>query len=229
MTYCLSDIHGEYDLFLRLLERIGYADTDTLIVCGDIVDKGRASVRLFQTILALPGARCIMGNHEYLFQKLYRAETAEDDTDFDAVLARLQAYFPEDGHLLDWDTVDALTELPFYYEAPDFLCVHAGLPLRADGRLGSPAKALPEELVYDRRFKEPTFLPDGERCVFFGHTPTTYIQSKPRILRYPRPHAPRGSRCIRDYAKVHLDTGAYLSGVLGCFCVEDCTAAYVSR
>ncbi len=229
MTYCLSDIHGEYELFMRLLERIRYSDADTLIVCGDMIDKGCASIRLVQTVLSLPRAQAIMGNHEYLIYKYYCAETAEDGVDFEAVLARLRAYFPEDGHRLDWDTVDALVELPFFCETPDFVCVHAGIPSGERGVLVHPSEASPEELVYDRRFKEPDFLPRTDRCVLFGHTPTTYIQPEPRILRYPRPEAPRGSASIRDYVKVHLDTGTPLSGVLGCFCTDTCTAVYVSK
>ncbi len=63
MTYCISDIHGEYDLFMRLLTKIGYSDSDRLIVCGDIVDKGNSSVRLTKTIFSLPNSYCVMGNH----------------------------------------------------------------------------------------------------------------------------------------------------------------------
>lgn len=56
MTYCLSDIHGEYELFMRLLEKIKYSDSDNLIICGDVIDKGRASVRLAKTIFDMPNA-----------------------------------------------------------------------------------------------------------------------------------------------------------------------------
>lgn len=67
MTYCISDIHGEYDLFMRLLEKIRYSDSDRLIVCGDFLDKGTASIRLAKAIFDLPNSYSIMGNHEYTF------------------------------------------------------------------------------------------------------------------------------------------------------------------
>ncbi len=35
MTYLISDIHAEYDLFMRLLDRIKFSDSDVLISCGD--------------------------------------------------------------------------------------------------------------------------------------------------------------------------------------------------
>ena len=38
MTYCVSDIHGEYDLFMRLLEKIKYSDSDRVIIGGDLIN-----------------------------------------------------------------------------------------------------------------------------------------------------------------------------------------------
>ena len=148
--------------------------------------------------------------------------------DFDRILSQLQSYFSQDGHLLDWDTLDTIIDLPFYLEERDFICVHAGVPLDNGGMILTLKQAAPEELVYDRRFKELTVLPAG-KCVFFGHTPTTYIQSKPQILAYPKPVRTQESPDICDYCKIHLDTDTPLSGVLWCFCVETCQAFYVTK
>jgi serine/threonine protein phosphatase 1 len=229
MTYCISDIHGEYDLFMLLLEKIRYSDRDRLIICGDFLDKGAASIRLTKAIFTLTNAYPIMGNHEYMFFKLYRFLADAPNLDFDRILTQLQAYFPQDGYLLDWHTVDSLVDLPYYLEEQSFICVHAGVPLDDAGRIRSLKQASPEELVYDRRFKEPTVLPLDSKCVFFGHTPTTYIQPKPHILAYPHPGKTQAPPSIRDYCKIHLDTGTPLSGVLGCFCVDTCQAFYVTK
>ena len=43
MIYVVSDIHAQYDLFRRLLDKIKFSDNDTLISCGDIIDKGKDS------------------------------------------------------------------------------------------------------------------------------------------------------------------------------------------
>lgn len=225
MTYLISDIHGEYELFMRLMEKIRYGDGDTLIVCGDLIDKGTSSVRLAKAILSLPRAYCVMGNHEYLFFKYYLSKTEQDALDFDLVFRELQAYFPEDGALLDWDTVDALVNMPFYLEGEDFFAVHAGIPVDKDGFGRHPSLATPEELVYNRRFMSPDCLPKGMKCIFFGHTPTFYVQNEPWILKYPRK---KNANDLRDYCKIHLDTGTLQSGVLGCFCAETCTETYVT-
>lgn len=229
MTYCISDIHGEYELFIRLLEKIKYSSGDRLIVCGDFIDKGTSSVRLAKTIFGLPNSFCIMGNHEYLFFKYYRSVMDTEPLHFDAALAQLQKYFPEDGHLLDWETVDMLADLPYYIEEKDFICVHAGVPLDAEGRVLPLCEASCEELLYDRRFKNPDILPKEGKCVFFGHTPTTYLVNDPKILAYPAVGGAPDRHNIAHYCKVHLDTGASTSGVLGCFCVETCKVFYVRK
>lgn len=231
MTYVVSDIHAQYELFLQLLGAIKFSDSDTLISCGDIIDKGDGSVRLLKLIKNMPNARCINGNHEYGFLKYYWGLMRESPNDFDIVLKKLREYFPGDGALLEWDTVDWLESLPYYIEERDFLCVHAGIPLDGNGRAVAPESATREQLVYDRNFKSPQIEVKGSKCVLFGHTPTSYIlpDGSSRIIAYRRREAPREGCKITDFYKIHLDTGAYISGVLGCFCIETCKAHYVKK
>lgn len=229
MTYLISDIHGEYELFLRLLDKIGYSDSDELIVCGDIIEKGDSSVRLLRYIFDMPNAYCIKGNHEHMFFKFYRSRMHSAIMDFDAILWHLQQYFGEDGELLDWETVDRLVDLPYYIERDRFICVHAGIPLDADGYLTDVRDADVELLVNDRHFKEPSVLPKGEKCVFFGHTPTRYVNQDGGIITYSRDGAERDRPTLKDLCKVHLDTGVYLTGKLGAFRADDCRAFYVEK
>ena len=42
-TYVISDIHGEYEKFMELLEEIELEENDTLYVLGDVLDRGEAS------------------------------------------------------------------------------------------------------------------------------------------------------------------------------------------
>ena len=34
-TYVISDIHGQYNMFIELLDKIDLKDTDTLYISGD--------------------------------------------------------------------------------------------------------------------------------------------------------------------------------------------------
>lgn len=229
MLYIISDIHAQYNLFMRLLDYIKFSDSDSLICCGDMVDKGKDSVRLLKFFRGLKNARCIIGNHEYGFLKYYWALMRGSPQNFGEALKKLQEYFYGDGALLDWETVDWLEGLPFYIEEKDFICVHAGIPLDKSGRAIPPVKASREQLVYDREFKSPDVVVNNSKCIFFGHTPTSYIlpDKSSRIIAYPRADAPQNSRNVCDFYKIHLDTGCWISGVLGCFCVDECISHYV--
>lgn len=230
MTYVISDIHGEYGLFVRMLDLIKFSDGDTLISCGDVIDKGRESVRLLKFISDMPNARCINGNHEYAFLKYYWGLMRESPNDFDCVLKKLQEYFPYDGHLLDWKTVDWLESRPYYIEEKDYICVHAGAPIDSDNRVLPLERATREQLVYDRNFKNPDLEIRDSKCVFFGHTPASYfLNGESKIIAYRRKQAKYGGGSIADFYKIHLDTGAGLGQTLGCFCVETCRAFYVKK
>lgn len=226
MDYCISDIHGYYGTFCRLMDKIKFGGGDRLFVLGDFIDKGPESVRLAKLLFSLRNVICIAGNHEYDFLKYYRS-LMMDTEDYGRVLEQLRGYFP-DGELLDWETVDAIDFLPFFAETENFIGVHAGIPVR-NGVLVPMQEVTPEQLVYDRRFKDADVLPQGEKCVLFGHTPVRYLTGRDEILLYPRAGAPQGSGAIGDYCKIHLDTGVYLGGTLGCIAVDACRCFYVEK
>ena len=228
MTYAISDIHGEYELFMRLLDKIGFSKRDTLYICGDIVEKGPQSIRLARCVSQMPNCKSIAGNHEYAFLKYYYSQARQFPVGSQALLKKLKDYFPEDGELLDWQLIDWFESLPFYIEEDEFICVHAGAPTDICGRILPLKDAFPEQLVYDRVFKEPKVLPKEGRCVFFGHTPSVYLTGgESRILTYLREGA-RGDR-VTDYSKIHLDVGTWITGTLGVFCIETCNATYISK
>ena len=52
MLYCISDIHGELDLFIKLLKKINFNKNDQLIILGDIIDKGTKSIELSELIFS---------------------------------------------------------------------------------------------------------------------------------------------------------------------------------
>lgn len=54
MRYCISDLHGKYELFQKLLNVIHFSEKDTMYICGDIIDKGENSIRLAKYISSFP-------------------------------------------------------------------------------------------------------------------------------------------------------------------------------
>ena len=113
MTYIISDIHGEYELLLELIDKIGFSDRDLLYVGGDMIEKGDGSCRVLELLRDRPNVRCILGNHEQAFLDYYHRlmRTSED---YEWVLSELKKFLGTDGELLTWDTVDWLEALPYY-------------------------------------------------------------------------------------------------------------------
>jgi len=68
MNYVISDLHGYYDEFLQMLELIDFSEDDNLIVIGDVVDRGPASVKLLQYLMKRSDILLLMGNHDWFMR-----------------------------------------------------------------------------------------------------------------------------------------------------------------
>ncbi len=222
MTYFISDIHGEYELFCRLLDKIKFSDNGVLIVLGDMIDKGNESILVLSKIYSLDNAICILGNHEYDFLKFYRVKMRNAIDDFDKILNEIQAYFPNESEPITWDLLDWLDGLPAYITTEKYFGVHAGVPLEPDGRIKPIENASIEQLVYDRNFKNINTYVNDKRTVLYGHTPTSYLNESGKIIRYPRVGG-------IGYSRIHIDTGVYLTGILGCYCFDTDKCYYVNK
>ena len=65
-TYVISDIHGMYDKFLKMLDKLGFNDDDTLYVLGDVLDRGPNPIKVLQKMMEMPNVIPIVGNHELM-------------------------------------------------------------------------------------------------------------------------------------------------------------------
>lgn len=89
-TYIMSDIHGCYNDFLSMLEKIDFSDTDRLIMAGDYIDRGPQSYEMLKWIEQCPpNVKLLRGNHEeefaaYVDLMLLIDRSEELGTDFDS-------------------------------------------------------------------------------------------------------------------------------------------------
>ncbi len=65
-TYCISDIHGEYDRYIAMLDKIGFGDGDFLFVLGDAIDRGPESIKVITDIMERKNVQMLLGNHEQM-------------------------------------------------------------------------------------------------------------------------------------------------------------------
>ena len=101
-TYAISDIHGCYDQFMELLNKISPTDTDKIYILGDIADRGPKSAKMFQWAIdeAPDSFHFMLGNHELMILENVR----DDDLDYHEVWFSTWSY---NGGL---DTLDQLEE-----------------------------------------------------------------------------------------------------------------------
>ncbi len=65
-TYVVADLHGQYGVFEKGLEKIGFNQDDMLYVIGDAVDRGRDGIKLLSCIKEQDNMDLLIGNHEFM-------------------------------------------------------------------------------------------------------------------------------------------------------------------
>lgn len=67
--YVVSDLHGNYVDFLRMLEYIQFNENDILYILGDIFNKYGSGLRIYEYIKDKNNIILIKGNHEFFLEK----------------------------------------------------------------------------------------------------------------------------------------------------------------
>lgn len=116
--FIVGDIHGCFDEFLKLLEKINYnKKKHRLILAGDIINRGPKSFDMLRWVKN-EGVEVILGNHEQAFIK-----GVEKDKPLSSILRKLKNDMGET--VKEW--VQWISSWPLYIEEEDFMVVHAGL------------------------------------------------------------------------------------------------------
>lgn len=71
-TYVISDIHGQFDALMKMMERIDFSYDDEMYVLGDIIDRGNQSLECVQWIMEQDNILAMLGNHELMFLEDYQ-------------------------------------------------------------------------------------------------------------------------------------------------------------
>lgn len=70
-TYVISDIHGQYDAFIKMMEVIAFVDEDELYIIGDVIDRGPKSMECIKWIMERDNVLTLLGNHELILYDTY--------------------------------------------------------------------------------------------------------------------------------------------------------------
>ncbi len=65
-VYVVSDLHGQYMMFRKLLEKVAFSDGDMLYMLGDAIDRGPDGIKILQYVKNAPNMEFLLGNHELM-------------------------------------------------------------------------------------------------------------------------------------------------------------------
>jgi serine/threonine protein phosphatase 1 len=241
MTYAMSDIHGCYDKYMQMLEKIKFCDNDTLYVLGDIIDRGTQPVKILQDMSMRANVIPVMGNHEfYAHEILTRLFIELKDGDFSHL-------FPAEREHLAWEisewtdmtkiggysTLEDFRALPqderiFLLEYIEDFSLYEVLQIKKQRYIlthsGLPDNATLSTLhlfdAYDfsiaaTDYNEPF---PGDVILVTGHIPTFVLDDEYR------------GKIYRKHNHIAIDCGAESheeGGRLGCICLETGEEFYV--
>ena len=228
----MSDIHGCYDKYTAMLDKINLNDSDKLYVLGDVVDRGDYPIKVLQDMMSRKNVFPIMGNHDYIaavvLEKLLSELTADDDeTHIDKDFMQTMEIWLSDGGYSTFEEIKRLpneellnvlkylkTFAPFKkvtVNGKKFILTHAGLPDSADYNNLEKYDMfgfVTAKTDYTKIYFEDIFL-------VTGHIPTGLIDAE------------YIGRVYRKNNHIAIDTGAVFGGVLSCVCLETDEEFYV--
>ena len=226
MTYVMSDIHGEYTKYAKMLKKIKFSESDELYILGDIVDPAKKqSVKILQDMRTRPNVHPIWGENDItafdIISKTYPSISPENaDFEFIKQISRWTTMLRGVDNIPQEEIVELLKYIKSFklfvtltVDGQDFVLVHGSIPLEKvkDRTLRSHAhEMVTSSPDYSRHYFDDAFL-------VTGHTPTFNIGEEWR------------GKIYRANGHIAIDCGAGCStGMpLGCIRLEDFSEFYV--
>ena len=232
MTYVMSDLHGQYHKYLKMLDVIDFTDSDVMYVIGDVVDRGPQSVELLQDMSMRANVFPIIGNHDLtarmVLEKLC-VEITEDNYEnhlSPEVMDLLSLWLLDGGQStldsfkkLDADERGFLIEYLHEFSPYEkitvggnrFILVHGGIPYekrKMPLHKQSIYELAIERVDYSKRYFDKAYL-------VTGHTPTINIGEEYR------------GKIFKGNGHIAIDCGAGYGFPLGCIRLDDFKEFYV--
>ena len=235
--YVMSDLHGVYDKFIEMLEKINFSKEDKLYILGDVVDRGEHSIKILQYIMKSDNIELILGNHEDMFIS-YLDATKKSQVD---MISTEMLWCQNGGRktLLEFNALSDrekeeielfLHSLPAYKIVGKYILTHSGLENLCD-RSGTIEDYLSSQEKSDFLWNREEFYkkPAIKGYIFvFGHTPTKYLYyecDRKRVDELKIWH----DKKHKD--KIGIDCGAVFKSEKGshlaCLCLDDLEEFYI--
>lgn len=172
--YCISDIHGYYDILRETLHKYGFKENDPsnmLICCGDYWDRGNKPYEVMQYLMSLNNVILIRGNHEdlmidYLNRGYPESHDLHNGTD--------KTFWNLCNHMKHDDKKALIPQFrdfiyPFYdrmvdyYETKNFVFVHGWIPVKHSYHTSQKGYKYEEGHIYYPEWREASTA-EWEEC-----------------------------------------------------------------
>ncbi len=227
MKYVISDIHGCYEEFMELLEKISFSEQDELFILGDVLDRGPEPIKTMQEIMGRKNVTFLLGNHEYMFAMMLQLLDREDVA-FEEKNDLLNDWF-QDGAIVtsaqflelkneEQDAIlDYIRSSAVYYKIEmsekTYILVHAGMDGFEEGKKLEEYEVA--DFVSGRMDYEKRLYSDENTYIITGHTPTPAIRKDKKPLIY------------KGNGHIAIDCACVFGGRLAAFCLDTEEVTYV--
>ena len=221
MTYVMSDIHGCYNKYRCLLEKIGFCDDDELYILGDVIDRDGGGIDILFDMMERENVHPFLGNHErMMLSVLSKTNTYLTAEQMNSLKELYYVWVELNGGRVTVDAYKGLCEqdkerIIRYLDSFEifdeikvagrvFFLSHAGIvnfDPKKDICEYDPADFISGRMDYSKKLFD-------DKYVVSGHTPTAFID-----------YAYKG-RIWQKNNHIALDCGATFGNPLGCVCLE---------
>lgn len=226
MIYAISDLHGCYEKYVEMLEKINLGVDDTLYVLGDIIDRESGGIDILLDMMQRPNIKPIIGNHESLVLGPMKNITLSPAAA--AMVQNTKAYklwMLNDGEStervfrsLDSETQKKVIDFIESFSIYDEITV-GGQKFHLSHTLPdyNPNKPIHDvsylEFIYGQTDYGKIYANDT--LFVTGHTPTMLIDPTYKGRIYKRNN------------HIAIDCGAVFGGRLGCLCLDNMKEFYI--
>lgn len=188
MIYVMADIHGNMRRFKSVMNQINLQPEDTLYVLGDVVDRYPDGIKILRMIMAMPNAKMLLGNHEYMMMNAIGNGQEATERLLGDRAKRLwyrnggqvtHEYLKRIRKSIREEVFSFLRQLPYNIDVDvngvKYKLVHAS-PLEnymTSYYYSSRYRSMAEFAVWER-WNETMPVPEGY-VMIFGHTPTIHF------------------------------------------------------
>lgn len=136
--FVVSDVHGFYSILKESLDKAGFESNNpehTLIICGDLFDRGKEALQLIRYLNSITNKIMIRGNHEDLmYDMIYRGYPQQHDISNGTYNTAVQLAWDDTIQEVDYTKLlaifDSITkDMVDYYETKNYIFVHSWIPV----------------------------------------------------------------------------------------------------